>query len=92
MAAKCARKLWTRWSAGLICATLALAIVRGPSSASQDSGSRTPALDAAQKHFASLLREPLPGHAGGAVNLAVPFQTLRCITSNFALSQAAIPS
>jgi len=41
----------------LICIILAAALVQA-----QSSGSRTS--DAAQKQFASLLREPLPGHAG----------------------------
>jgi len=56
-------KLWTRWGAGMICATLALTTVHAQSSASPNSGSRTGTLDAPQKQFASLLREPLPGHA-----------------------------
>ena len=56
-------KLWTRWSAGLICATLALATVQAQSSASLNSGSPTGAPDAPQKQLANLLREPLPGHA-----------------------------
>lgn len=64
VAAKCARNLRIRWSAGLICATLALAALQAPSSPSQASGSRTPAPEAAQKQLASLLREPLPGKAG----------------------------
>ena len=57
-------KLWIRWRAALIWATLALAIVQAQSSAPHDSGSSTRALDGGQKQFATLLREPLPGHAG----------------------------
>lgn len=62
MTAKSARKLLTLWSAGLICATLALTTVQAQSSASLDSSFRTRAQDTAQKQFANLLREPLPSH------------------------------
>ena len=54
---------WIRWSAPLICATLTLATVQAQSSPAHDGGSRTRTPDASQKQFASLLREPLPGHA-----------------------------
>lgn len=54
-------KLWTRWSSVLVCSALALTILQAQSSAPRDTGSRAGAADA-QKQFANLLREPLPGH------------------------------
>ena len=56
-------KLWTRWTTALIGAALTLAAAQAQSSASPNSGSATRPADASQKQFASLLRDPLPGHA-----------------------------
>lgn len=56
-------ELWTRWTTVLIGAALTLATAQAQSSASHNSGSATPVADSSQKQFASLLREPLPGHA-----------------------------
>lgn len=55
-------KLCNRWSAVVICATLALATAQAQSPASRGSGFRTPSVAASQTQFASFLREPLPGH------------------------------
>jgi hypothetical protein len=55
-------RLLTLWSAGLICATLALTSVQAQNSAYRHSGSSGRVQDTAQKQFASLLREPLPRH------------------------------
>ncbi|MGO9087798.1 MAG: DUF6599 family protein [Terriglobales bacterium] len=56
-------RLWSRWSSGLICATLAAGIVQAQNSAPSDGASRAPASAGAQKQLLSFLREPLPSHA-----------------------------
>jgi hypothetical protein len=52
-----------RWSIALICTTFAMLMIQALSSASRFSDSGTQGASAGQKQFASLLREPLPGHA-----------------------------
>jgi hypothetical protein len=52
-----------RWSVALVCTTFAMLMIQALSSASHDSGSRAQGMSAGQQPLASLLREPLPGHA-----------------------------
>lgn len=56
-------KLWTRWTTVLIGAALTLATAQAQNSASHNSGSVKLPAGASRQQFASLLREPLPGHA-----------------------------
>jgi hypothetical protein len=56
-------KLCIGWSVALICSAFAVLMMQALSSASHDSGSRMQDMSAGQKPFASLLRQPLPGHA-----------------------------